>query len=170
MAIQKEIIVDEKATPITYWKYSGFERMVNNLIVQNTPTDDNGAPIKQTAIVVRMDGYSTAQARQDAKANLRLADASHEFLISNWQENIEHTRPATLEEKKAVPQIAAMVASGTSINDIPYDILLSVEKILHADYDEYKADLNTAQEAATAYRLLKSHPSSSGFFANSTDI
>lgn len=77
------------ATPITYWAYAG--------VVEFKP----GIP----GVVVKFNGYTDAKARAAAKENGYLPDHYFEFLITDWQETIPHTRPATLEEKKNIAAV-----------------------------------------------------------------
>lgn len=84
MAIQKETIVGNKATSIDYWKYSGWDRMAKNILLPTAPVNANGVRIPQNGIVVLMDGYSTADIRNAARTNGRIADHTYEFVITNW--------------------------------------------------------------------------------------
>lgn len=178
MAISKEVEVNNQATTLNYWKYSGFNRMARNMIITHCPVDANGQRIPQAGVVVLMDGYSTADARNAAKTNGRYPDFTHEFLITNWEDRVQVLRECTLAEKQAYPVIAAQIASAIAagvplsddqINAIPLQCQDSVTVTPHNDYTTFMAALNTPNEAATAYALLKQNPVSAPFFANSTD-
>lgn len=164
MGILKENhIEDNKATPITYWKYAKFSRLVEGVIRPEAPRDAQSNPIPQKGIVVLLDGYSTKEARDVSGS--RFCDKRHEFLIFNWVERIQETRPATNEEKSAAfPKLTEEELAKT-----PCDVLLSEREIPHNDYDLYMSKINTPDEAATFYEILKSHPVSLEFLKNSTD-
>lgn len=171
MAILKNGYIEgNKATPILYWKYAGFDRLTKNVIRPEAALDINNMPIPQKGVVVLMDGYSTQDIRNSAgvKTDGLEPDKTHEFILFNWIERVQQTRPATDEEKKAHPQLADK--TDEELAAISMDIVTGVRETPHPDFDTYMAAINTQSEANIAYELLKSGPCSKEFFTNATDV
>lgn len=160
-------IEDNKATPLEYWKYAGFSYLMANVVRPEAPRDSDGKPILQKGIVVLMNGYSSKEIA--ASAGGRLPDKTHEFLIFNWIERIQHTRFATDDEKKAIPTLIEGL-SDEEISAIKYVILEKLEEIPHNDFDLFMSKINAPDEAAVVYQILKNHPVSVHFFKDSTDL
>lgn len=158
MAINKEIITDNKATAITYWKYMAAQ---------------NINPFNKSAVMI-FGGYTTVQARDEAKFNGRAPDYLLPFDVKNLRKRYNATRDLTLEEKREVllpqtftdDQLNAMPMTTTedAYNDFPY-------------FDQYyKAICQAAAngspdvEIDAAYQLVKTQDVGGDFYTNATDL
>lgn len=171
MAIKKDGHIEaNKATPITYWKYAGFDRLVKNVIRPEAAADDEGQPIPQKGVVILLDGYTSQDIRNSdgVKSDGLEPDKTHEFILFNWIERTQNTRPATLEEKKTQKQFKDK--TDDELNAIDVDILLGENETPHNDFDIYMKAINTPDEAKITYGLLKAGPCSRHFFSDATDI
>lgn len=168
-----------RATPLEYWKYGRWGEIVKpGFITPHLPVDNQGKPILQHGVIIYMDGYVAKESRAASRENDDLyPDFQHQFLIYNWAEYIVRTRPGTLEEKKANDQLSKLELDDEALEKVKLEILVPQEgdkipgytEVLHNDLDDYNAAVNTPEESATAYRILKTHPSSREFFKGAID-
>jgi hypothetical protein len=63
-----------------------------------------------------------------------------------------------------------MTAEEKEAAEVESLVLDYIEVIEHKDLDIFKAAVNTANEAATAYSILKANPLNGNFFAGSNDV
>ena len=159
MAIEKEQVIGNKATPISYWRYAGLKSL-------GTINDPQEGPIQ--AAVILADGYASEDAREAAKTNGRIADHTVEFLITNWKERVQEARPATVEEKKLHNPTLEM--TDEEWESYPFDIVTRDELVPHNDLDAFRAALGGPDEAKVAYRLFKSNKYSFEFFKEGKDV
>lgn len=190
MAIQaNEVLYDKynrpKTTKLTYWAYRpmnltlmGEAGFVENIQCYNGPKDASGKLIPQRAVKVVLDGYVSEEARLEAKKNGTAPDHVHEFLIVNWIEEKVSMRDLTLDEMRNLYLNAKGAEALAKITDKQLQALswpqvedeATRQFIPHNDFDEFIKVINTPEEAATAYKLLKSNPAHANFFDGTKDI
>lgn len=181
MAITKNYIHANRATPITYWKYAGMDRFVNL-------KESDGHTLTGPGVVILLDGYINQESRDAARENGRGPDQVVEFLITNWVDPVQEVRPATVEEKKAkwpglagvrtVDEDGNVTWVGAQLTEegwaaMPMDIVVSEQKVPHNDYNDFRAALLTGDEdliAKTAYEILKRCNTSANFFDGALDV
>lgn len=163
MALQIAKTIENKATDLTYWRYEGISRFVFDPMysIKNQP-----AP----KVAILLGGYSSASAREAAKDKSRAPDQTLEFLIVNWVETVEESRPATLEEKKAgMPELVTAGLTDEQIEKADLNIKTGEHQIVHNDFDAFMAAFNTPNEGAVAYSIIKTSMNTVDFFQGATD-
>lgn len=165
MAFLKENYVEEGAK-LTYWRYSidASKRFANKIITFGCPTSNEGIAIPQNGIVINMLGYSDEESRHLSST----PDKTHEFLICNWEEVVYETRPASLEEKRSMPQFTNL--SDDELENTPCDIVLNILKIPHQDYDQLDASIGEPNESQTVYNILRANPVSRDYFGAAINV
>lgn len=152
-----------KVTPVPYWAYGGFDRMVTIAV-----NPDNPAGPKEHGVVVKLLGYTSAEARAAAKLNGFAPDHSFEFLIHNWTEILREYRPATVEEKQAAN--LELKLTPEQWEEMKMDVVTKEEHIPHNDYDRLRPVLGLPEEVKVAYEILKTSVHSKDFMAGAVDL
>ena len=155
MAINKTIILDRRATPITYWRYLGFANLDNI----------------NKEVVISLGGYSTLEARQAADGLGLLPDAILSFKITNAFRDDWVERPLTSAEKTQVAEEQNIALE--EVNETTSEIVRT--ELPHFDifYQALRQSIATndsAIEKAAAYIALQSCASYQQTFANATQV
>lgn len=193
MSIEKNCIVNNRATPLKYWRYEGLASLQDHI---NPATGE-----KQKVAIVLLGGYVNADFRQQAKEHKRGPDHVIDFMIRNWKERVQEARPATLEEKKfhnpgfrVYEEITEVVNEKVEEDGeekvvskevkrqverewtdeewdaYQFDIVTRDEWVAHNDFDKYSAAIGTDNEAAVAYEIFKTNEHSQHFFDGAKDV
>lgn len=153
-----------RATPVTYWRYAGVDRFVKLPL---------GAPGEiKNGVVVKLEGYSNAAQRKQAKDNGYAPDYDFEFLIVDWVEPVREERAATVAEKKQLLGTFDQYKDFTEKQwkDLPYELTVDKEPIIHNDYQTFMQNYGGENEVATVYEIMKGHKYSRDFFEGSVDV
>ena len=149
----------------SYWRYAGVIRYVNDLVIRHYDEP-------QAGVVIKLEGYDSAEHRNLVKLGQASCEFFHEFVICNWIEVTQTTRPATVAEKKAAfaPRIPAEELTDEEWASVKYDIVTDEEIVEHKDLERFMAAVGTNQEAAVAYDIFKTHKFSSDFYEGAEDV
>lgn len=121
--------------------------------------------------VIGVKGYVDEAAREAGTAF-----KMHEFLIKNCERVEQDTRPATLEEKKALlveklPSDQFLLLTDEQIEEMPYDIVTEERRIPLPYFDTFKASMDAGEWVKGAYDYLKSGAyMTHEFFDDATDV
>ena len=160
MAINKEQVIQNRATPINYWRYTGLKAWRKPDVAASDDQADGA--------VIIVAGYTSKAARDFAKTAGRTADVLLDFLITNWKETIVDSRPATVEEKKAAHPLLELPEDEWEA--MAHDMVQKITEIDHPDFNRFKEAYNTADEKDVVYEILKTHPHSASYFEGGVDV
>jgi hypothetical protein len=148
MAFEIEKICKGKSLPVKYWRVFSLQEF---------------NPMTKRAVVT-VAGYSTQKSRDAVGDDLERIDQVYDFLITNWVEKEEVTRPSTIEEKKVLfPNLSDEELALTL-----HDQLMKVNEIYHNDFDELLASFPDWKVGA--YAILTKAKYSSSFFDGAKSV